>query len=210
MNAVTTERRRRAALGVLAAGGIAVGLGLVSWSDGSARQPDPALPGLAPLLAAERGETLAARAQMRDYVGACRAATHDDAAQLRQIALTHPDPLVAGNAIAALARLDRVAGDRELLALMADARPRVRQELLWALGQDEAGRAQLAVTLESTATPERRIALLALVAGGDRSAAERVARTHPDPAERAFAQALLRQRRGGQVLARTGFVDPAR
>jgi hypothetical protein len=73
-------------------------------------------------------------AQVRAVVRFCREAVVADAAGLRSVALSSPDPLVAGNALRALGRLGAVARDSELVALVRDPRPRVRQEVVLALG----------------------------------------------------------------------------
>lgn len=74
-------------------------------------------------------------AQLRAIVHFCREAGVADSAELRSLALSSLDPLVAGNALRALGRLGAVARDPELIALLEDARPRVRQEVVIALGR---------------------------------------------------------------------------
>ena len=73
-------------------------------------------------------------AELRVVVRFCREAVAADATELRSVALSSPDPLVAGNALRALGRLGAVAHDPELIALLEDSRPRVRQEVVIALG----------------------------------------------------------------------------
>jgi hypothetical protein len=73
--------------------------------------------------------------EMRAVVTFCRHAKPADASRLRKVALASTDPLVAGNAIRALGRLKMVAGDESILTLLADERPRVRQEVIVALGK---------------------------------------------------------------------------
>lgn len=72
---------------------------------------------------------------------ATQAATAERIPDLRQTALTAPHPTVVGLCLAALGRLDAVAGDPDLLALAHDPRPRVRQDLVVALGQSQDPRA---------------------------------------------------------------------
>ena len=60
-------------------------------------------------------------------------AERSDGDELLASALSAEDPLVVGNAMRALARLGRF-DDERLLGLIDDPRPRVRQELILALG----------------------------------------------------------------------------
>jgi HEAT repeat protein len=72
-----------------------------------------------------------------------RAAAATDASavpELRRIALTAESAVAATLAIAALSRRHAVAGDRDLVALTADPRQGVRQELVLALGASGDGR----------------------------------------------------------------------
>lgn len=61
-------------------------------------------------------------------------AERSNADELLAAALSAEDPLVVGNAIRALARLGR-CDDERLLGFIDDRRPRVRQELVLALGE---------------------------------------------------------------------------
>lgn len=72
---------------------------------------------------------------LRAWVARCRNPSSSDLLVFRTQALHDDDPLVAGNAIAALGRLGAVWGDDELLELLDDPRPRVRQQLIVALSQ---------------------------------------------------------------------------
>lgn len=63
-----------------------------------------------------------------------RAADAGALPELRRLALTVPDAIVAAEAIEALGRLGALAADAELLALADDERPRVRQAVVLGLG----------------------------------------------------------------------------
>jgi hypothetical protein len=151
-----SARRRYAAVALIGAALLGVALathreesrdpGLAAELPALAPQPQAApsaelatareLPGL-PLR-----RVLASQSEVRAAVAAANAATRDDAAALRATALGAVDPTVAGRALRALGRLGLVAGDAELGALYDDPRPRVRQELVYALAQSGDPRAQ--------------------------------------------------------------------
>ncbi|HZN37766.1 MAG TPA: HEAT repeat domain-containing protein [Planctomycetota bacterium] len=76
-----------------------------------------------------------AHAAMREWRRFCASADRGAAPDLRRVALSAGDPLIAGNALRALGRLQLVACDRQLCALLADPRPRVRQEAVIAMGR---------------------------------------------------------------------------
>jgi hypothetical protein len=73
-------------------------------------------------------------AGIRAIVRWCREAGDAEAPRLHALAVTSADPLVAGNALRALGRLERFADDPELLALLHDPRERVQQEAIRAAG----------------------------------------------------------------------------
>ena len=74
--------------------------------------------------------------EVREVVRLLDAARVSDRAILTDIALRAQDALVCGNAIRALGRLEAFCSDAELLALMNDARMRVRQDAVVASGLD--------------------------------------------------------------------------
>lgn len=61
-------------------------------------------------------------------------ATAADLGALRELALGDADPAVVGKALAAMGRLQALAGDEQVAALLQDPRPRVRQDYVLALG----------------------------------------------------------------------------
>jgi hypothetical protein len=93
------------------------------------------------VVAPEHRGALLARAespeQVRSMVAFCDHATAADRQALRRVALEAEDPLCAGNAIRALGRLQRLADDPDLVRLLHDPRPRVRDETILALGESE-------------------------------------------------------------------------
>jgi len=137
---------RRSPVWVLA--GLALSCSLVAWlSLDHGRGREAAFPSTAAgastgeraTLLADRGiasELWQPRTQagVRDLVRFCRGATSEHVPELRRVALSSGDPLVVGNALRALGRLHAVAKDPELIALVGDERPRVRQEVVVALG----------------------------------------------------------------------------
>jgi HEAT repeat protein len=88
--------------------------------------------------AARRVRLLTGAARSEDVeakLALCRSAELPDVPALRELALTATEPLVAASAVGALGRLGEVAHDAELVALLSDQRPRVRQETIVALGK---------------------------------------------------------------------------
>ena len=73
-------------------------------------------------------------AEVRSLLRATESARRGDVQTLRDAALCSEDPLLAGNAIRALARLDALHADEDLLTLIDDPRSRVRHELVRGLG----------------------------------------------------------------------------
>lgn len=138
-------------------------------------------------------------ADVRRIVEFCRHAGHDDIALMRRLALGSPDPLTAGNAIRALARLGAVAGDLELTALLEDPRLRVRQEVVVALGRsgDRGAVEELEPLLEGGATL-RPLVIQALGRLGGARALALLERIRDDPLssdiDRAFARAGIARR----------------
>jgi HEAT repeat protein len=172
------------------------GAGPAAARDCAAADAQSQPPGL--LLAATTPE------EVRAVVRLAREAKLEDVPALRRAALESPDPLVAGNAIAALGRLGKVAGDAELLALFDDPRPRLAQELVAALGRsgDASAVPRLAAVLRERDETLRSLALQALGRLGGAEARALAAAALADPrsgeVERAFAQEASRR------MARSG------
>ena len=137
---------RRSPVWVLA--GLALSCSLVGWlSLDHGRGREAAFPSTAARASTEAGATPPADRwtaselwqprtpeDVRELVHFCREATSEHVLELRSVALSSDDPLVVGNALRALGRLHAVAKDPELIALVGDERPRVRQEVVVALG----------------------------------------------------------------------------
>ena len=104
----------------------------------------------------------ATQAELPQLVDACAAAGVDDIVQLKELAAS-ADPAVAGNALFALGRLGAVHDDTDLTALLRDSRPRVRHEVLVALGSS--GDPGAAPLLETALFGEDRTAHLLAVQG---------------------------------------------
>lgn len=135
-------------------------------------------------------------AELREVVGRLRSS--QDAAALRRAALRAPDPLVAGNAVRALGRL-RAEFDPELLALLDDPRPRMRQELVLALGEcrREVAVASLERVLTGSDAQLRLLAIQALGRHGSpaaRAALAAFAAHAETPVERAFLRVARSER----------------
>lgn len=110
---------------------------------------------------------------MRAVVDYCRGADASHVPTLRRVALSSPDPLVTGNALRALGRLGAVRpSDPELAGLLDDPRPRVRQEVVIALGEsaDPASVDLLAPLLRAEPASLRPLVLQALGRIGTREA----------------------------------------
>ncbi len=135
--------------------------------------------------------------EVRDVVLGARRATDADRDSLRRIALDSTDPLVAGNAVRALGRLRAVGDDPELSSLLQDARPRVREEMVVAIGaSDDSGAVELLLPL--LLEPDGNLRALAMDALGRlggaraRAALDAIARDDGAPAaDRVHAQAAL-------------------
>ena len=91
---------------------------------------------LAPTVPDEPGPPMVTTtpAEVREVITYARGAGPAQIDTLRKMALESKDPIVVGNALRALGRLHSIANDAELLALVDDERPRVREEAVRALG----------------------------------------------------------------------------
>lgn len=153
----------------------------------------PAGPGDFPTLAPSTPE------EVRAIVRYCEEAGPERVAELRWVALEAEHPLVAGNAVRALGRLRAVAGDAALVELIADPRPRLRQETVLALGRsgDPAAVDVLAPLLEGEGADLRTLAIQALgELRCDRAWTVLAAHAPADDQERVFLRAALAGRDG--------------
>jgi len=202
---------RRSPLWMVA--GVALSCSLVAWlSLDHDRGRGAASPSTAARAAtAERATLLADRGTaselwqprtqegVRELVRFCRAATSEHVPELRSVALSSGDPLVAGNALRALGRLHAVARDPELIALVDDERPRVRQELVFALGESgyEPAVGDLLPLLDDDDLTLHPLVLHALGRLGGARARARLRGVVADPdstaTDRAFARAALKE-----------------
>jgi hypothetical protein len=162
-----------------------------SRTKGTEEAPQVALlPPAAPVTAAE----------VREVVQAARTAPRSAAASLRDRALTSPDPLVVGNALRALGAQNLVVRDPALVSLLDDRRPRVRQEVVIALGQsgDPAAVELLAPRLASDDDMLRSLVIQALGRLPGEQAHTLVTSIADDPSasstDRAFASAAAGSR----------------
>lgn len=133
-------------------------------------------------------------ADVRALIAFCDAATALDTPDLRHAALEASNPLVAGNAVRALGRLGLVeARDAELVALLRDERPRLRQEIIVALGKsgDPAAVVLLVPLLETTGGMLRPLVVQALVRLGGPEARAALEAFAPRASE--TERALLRE-----------------
>jgi HEAT repeat protein len=112
--------------------------------------------------------------EVRQVVRCSKNAGPEAVAELRRLALESPDPLVAGNAVRALGRLGAVTGDERVVSLLRDPRPRVRQELVMALGEnrDPFALDELTGVLEAEDSSLRALAIQAIGRIGGRRASE--------------------------------------
>ncbi len=138
------------------------------------------------------------RAEIRSFLDRTRSGTSADVPDLESLALSAPDAAVAANAIRALGRLGRVTVSGAVAKLLDDPRPRVRQEVVIALGRGGDRRAvgRLAPLLTPDAdTTLRALAIQALGRIGGEEASRRVRAVLDDPAssrvDRAFARNAL-------------------
>jgi HEAT repeat protein len=149
--------------------------------------------GSAPLMEATTPEEVR---QVKHYA---RDATSEDIASLTHMAARSGDPLVAGNAIRALGRLNAFADNPELVALIDDSRLRVRQETVVALGLS--GNAEmvdrLLPVLEERENGLRHLAIQALGRLGGPIARQKLEEILHDSdateADRTFARVALDQ-----------------
>jgi hypothetical protein len=199
--AAASKRQLAVVGGVLAAMAVAL-LGMAMASGGE----EPSGPAPA---ARFPGPTPAKQSEVAAFVAACGATTDGDRAGLRELA-QREDPLVAGNAIRALGRLRAVHSDRELVAMLHDRRPRVRGEVVLALGDcgEPAMAAQLQPLLGDSDQGTAMLAVQALVHLG---ATAPVAALAGDPAAppqlRQFASAALGTGRVRPMLATTAGLE---
>ncbi len=144
---------------------------------------------------------LAARdpAEVRTLVRRCRSANASSLRDLRRAALASEDPLVAGNALRAAARLGGV-DEEEIGAFLRDPRLRMRQEAVIALGERRSPEAvrRLETVLEEGDPVLRPLALRSLGRIGTPEARLVLERCAADPgataADRAFASGALDSR----------------
>ena len=135
--------------------------------------------------------------EVREVYLFARDADSDDIPALRTMALKSEDPLVAGNAIKALGRMNALSGDKEFFALLDDKRPRIRQEMVTALGLsgDSAAAEKLLPLLESSGPDLRPLVIQALGRICGKPAKERleiIARNENEsPTDRVFARTAL-------------------
>ncbi len=135
--------------------------------------------------------------EVREVFLFARDADSGDIPALRTMALESEDPLVAGNAIKALGRMNALSGDEEIFALLDDKRPRIRQEMVTALGLsgDSAAVEKLLPLLDSSGPNLRPLVIQALGRIGGKPAKERleiIARNESEPrTDRVFARTAL-------------------
>ena len=138
-----------------------------------------------------------AHASMREWRRFCGSADRTAAAELRSAALTDADPLIAGNALRALGRLQLVACDPELRALLSDPRPRVRQEAVIAMGGcgDPTAVAAIAPLLQESTLRSLAIQALGRLGGSQARALLDQVMGDPrsTPTDCAFARSALAQ-----------------
>lgn len=209
---MSTDSKRRMTFLILVAGAVFVAVMVWFWeyldqvqdgtpagedslvTAGESSQPDDggrASDGNMPIMKATTPE------EVRQVVHYARDAASEDIATLTHMATRSEDPLVAGNAIRALGRLNALAGDPELVALINDSRLRVRQETVIALGLS--GNAEmvdhLLPVLEEEENGLRHLAIQALGRLGGPVARKRLEEVLHDgnatEADRTFARSAL-------------------
>jgi HEAT repeat protein len=184
--ATAAERRLLAGIGGgLFAGAMLLLLAVPSMPPAPARAVAIAATPLASAAPRTRPSEVAA------LVAACSAATAAELSRLRQLAASG-DPLVAGNAIRALGRMRAVHQDGALLQRLGDPAPRVRHELIAALGQcgDPTAVRRLEPLLYAKDQQSRYLAIQALVQLHASEPLQRLLQNPgTDASTRAFAQA---------------------
>jgi len=140
-------------------------------------------------------------AEVRQVLRYCRRAGTEEQGTLRRLALDARDPLITGNAIRALGRLRAFLGDPGLTALLHDARLRVRQEAVVALGEsgDPSAVGLLAPLINKEDRALRPLVIQALGRLGGNRARQLLEGVLSDPeatpTEHAFARAALAEKR---------------
>lgn len=185
--------------------GAGVVLGTATWlfaTSGGTPPPPDGVTGVA-LFEPER-ET-----DVSGFVAACDIAGEHDVPRLRELARSD-SPLVAGRAIAALGRLDRLHDDPKLKDHLDDSRPRVRHETIIALGNG--GRDHviplLIPILEDEDQQTRYLAISALGQLGAHDALNQlIASPSTDAATRDFARATMTPYTVPEILATTGSLE---
>jgi hypothetical protein len=147
---------------------------------------------------------------LRQFVAACAAADTAAIPRLQELAGS-PDPAVAGNAVAALGRLQAADRDPAVAALLRDDRARVRHEAIAALGNsaDPDSARLLEPLLYGDDRQGRFLAIRSLARLGATDALRRLAADpRTDHETRAFVRASTRPLRVPKLLATTAGVAP--
>ncbi len=138
------------------------------------------------------------RSAMQAVLERTRSATHAQRAELEELAMTAPRAGVRAQALRSLGRLGLVRADSEVAALLNDPNPRVRQEVVTALGRggDPATVSALKPLLSANADPTlRALAIQALGRIGTNEADRLVRGVLEDSSssrvDRAFARGAL-------------------
>ncbi|MGE3172515.1 MAG: HEAT repeat domain-containing protein [Planctomycetota bacterium] len=185
----------------LVAGGLVALVAAATWFvPGAAEERPPADPAPPVVLAAPTDA-----AELRRFVAGCEAADANALPRLREL-VASPDPVVAGNAVRALGRLQPDGSEATFAALLHDPRPRVRAEAIAALGAGgDPGAARLLEPL--VRVDDRQVRLLAIQALAQLGATDALQRVAADPGAaaetRAFARAASRPVRVPRLLAST-------
>ncbi len=134
-------------------------------------------------------------AEVRSFVAFARTAGHGEVVHLRLLALESDNALVVGNSIRELGRLGAVLRDGELLAMLTDERPRVRQELVRALGESKDPRAvpHLAEFIEGEDPTLRTLAIQSLGKIGGHEARVLLENARSDPRSQGSQLVFLEQ-----------------